>query len=338
MDILVFLNILTIHKLKIFMDTHLLSHLDWSYLKQREDLSLDKTFEYLCADFMRIYCELPTLPAPSNNSTYPWIEWEPVQKAGKFYQFQAKYWEDAFEKSKGFEDSFLKIDKSLKAKEYDLDVVYLFSKKDFRKKGKNIKQFIKDINLPSIEVNHFFWASFLSELKKTEYHRIVLEYFDNDKIREEIYQQRDEVQKDDKRVKSIVSTVEKGFSGNNKFYENDLKIAQYHQQKYSIRKLWYVNMSYVLEKYDELENAIADETFTLLWLSSPYDWISDFLYKSVNRINNNNDLKKKYEVEIRNLIPENEEVFVNFWTEGKSILNYVWEKNVIFKDNRNNGG
>lgn len=322
----------------MFMDTHLLSHLDWSYLKQREDLSFDKTFEYLCADFMRVYCKLPSLPIPSNNPIYPWIEWEPVKKLGKFYQFQAKYWGDAFEKSKGFEDSFLKIDNSLKAGEYELDVVYLFSKKDFRKRGKSIKQFIKDINTPNIEVLHFFWTSFLSELKKPEYHRIVLEYFDNERIREEIYWQREQVKEGDVWVKRKVSTVEKGFSGNNKFYENDIKIAQYHQQKYSMRKLWYVNMSYVLEKYDELENAIANETFTLLWLSSPYTGIKDFLNESVNRIDRNNDLKKKYQVEIENLIPENEEVFVNFWTEGRSILDYVWEKEIIFKDNRNNGG
>jgi len=66
--------------------------------------------------------DLDRVPLPSQNDSFPWIEWEPVIKDWFYYQFQAKFGKDAFIKQKWFESSLLTINRNLKANTYKLNI------------------------------------------------------------------------------------------------------------------------------------------------------------------------------------------------------------------------
>lgn len=316
------------------MNIHILEKIEWWDLVSQRGESIDKTFELLCADFMKIKFKLDSVPLPSQNDNYPWIEWEPVIKDWLHYQFQAKFWDVAFNTSNsGFKHSLSVINSKLLDDTYKLDILWLFSIKDYPTSNRSIwdKYFLdyeKDNNL---KIEKFFWSDFLSELWKEDYIKLLHSYFPIEKIREDIYKQcEDNDSVCPIKLKSENCNVKNWFKWD---YLHDIKKAELYQKKYTYKKLAYSTKSFILDKYDEIEKAISSEIFDELECSY-YNWLDDYINSCKSSLDNT-EIKIKYEVELKHLMPHKWWLFVNYWTQWKSCLNYIESNKIEFKDKRN---
>lgn len=309
-----------------FMDDYLFAYITWGDLKTLAWLDLDKTFEYLCADFLQIYLWLTVPPLVSQNDTFPWIEWDTFEYKWKVCWFQSKLWKDAFENSntKGFWKSFITIDSSIKKWTYKLEKLFLFSIIDFpvtslaKKEGFNEKTF-KLSNDHSIESKLFHWENFLNELKKKKYWDIINKYFSIKEVKVETWRK---IQVNEKPCPSALDAelrnVDNFFLGNSKLYDIDRKKAKEIQRKYSINKLSFINYPWIIEVFDKIEKHIYNETSYLIKYgnyNSLKDFESDFL-KEINELS-----PFEFDTELNKLLHKRWLV-VNYWTQGYYNLLY----------------
>ncbi len=315
------------------MENYILSEITWDKLVSQNWEPIDKTFEFLCADFMRIKYKLDRTPLPSQNDNYPWIEWEPIEKEGIFYWYQSKFGDDAFKKDKWFDKSFISLQNSLDNSIYELWYLALFSRKDYPTRNRKIRENkFKEIETNNnFKIHKYFWNEFLSELKKWEYIELLYKYFPIDTIKEEIYEKCNN--SDDIcqiKLETKIDDVENWFEGD---YMQDIKSAKLYQKKYSMKKLAYSTISMIWKKFEEIEKKIADEIFDELELLN-YSSLDDYIDRCIKKLDNT-DSKNKYKVELSSIMSYKSWLFVNYWTEWLSSLNYIEKDKIEFKDKRN---
>lgn len=316
------------------MNKIIFPYIKFDKIKNLDTLDTFKTFEYLCADFLQIYYDLDTSPIPSEVSNYPWIEWSPFELDWKFYGYQSKFWEDAFSKNSGFDKSLQIIEKEVGKWSYKLDFLILFSSKSLSPKHKNIheciKKFEKNTNIKII--HKFFGTDFLKEINQDKYLPLLHKYFFTKEILEFILQACSQNKKEDEiSATSLAEWVTKGFDGD--YPENAIYIARNLQKKYSLKKLSYSTRPFILDRYIEIENTIANALFE--WLSCrTYPDLDNFLNICINSLDSELDIVNKYEVELKNMIWNKQWLFINYWTEWKSCLEYETSDKIHFKDKR----
>ena len=316
------------------MNIHIFEKIEWGDLVSQRWESIEKTFELLCADFMKIKFELDKVPLPSQNDNYPWIEWEPVVKDWLYYQFQAKFWDVAFNTSNsGLRHSLSVVNSKLLDNTYKLDVLGLFSTKDYPIRNRSewdiyFLDYEKDNNL---KIEKFFWSEFLSELWKKDYIKLLHSYFPMEKLKEEIYNQcEDESDICPIKLNSEIDNVKNGFKWD---YLHDIKKAELFQKQYTYKKLAYSTKSWILDDFEELEGAIADEIFEDLEVCN-FASLDEYIAKWEYFLSDTNSIKK-YKTELEYLIHWKRWLFVNYWTQWKSCLNYIESNKIEFKDKRN---
>lgn len=315
------------------MENYILNDLSFDKLQPQNWEAVDKTFEFLCADFMKIKYKLSKVPLPSQNDNYPWIEWEPIEKDWLYYWYQAKFWNDAFESNKWFYKSFISLKNSLDKNIYKLSILCLFSKKDFptsnrEKRNNEFKSF--EYN-NKIKIDKYFWIEFISELKKIEYVEILHKYFDIDKIKSEIYEKCEN--KDDvcnTKLNNDINNVEKWFEWD--YYISDLELAKKYQKKYSYKKLSYSTHPFILKRFEDVENWIADELFDLLD-SRTYTNLDNYIDRCIKDLDNT-EAKNKYKVELESIMNNKPWIFVNYWTQWLSCLDYISKNEIKFKNKK----
>lgn len=314
------------------MDKYILNDLSWDNLSPINWKSVEKTFEFLCADFMQTKYDLDRVPLPSQNDNYPGLEGETVKKDNLYYWYQAKYWDNAFVKDKWFEESFSTIKEGLTNDIYEIDILCLFSRKEYptnsrQKREANLKAFENSNNLI---IHRYFWNNFLSELKKIEYTEILCKYFLIDEIKEEVYRKcKNKNDICNSRLNYDINNVTNWFKGN---YSIDIEKARLYQKKYSYKKLSYSSYSFILDKFEKVERAIADEIFDELEL-----WIYSSLDNYIDRCKKNledTDSKNEYKIELESIMNYKKWIFVNYWTQWLSCLNYIKKNKIKFKNKR----
>lgn len=317
------------------MNNYCFSHITWQApLKSQDWESPDKTFEFLCADFMKIRFELDRAPLPSTSFSYPWTEWKPIFFNGKYYHFQAKWGDAGFNGGWTFKKSLDQIDTERKSGTYLLDVCWLFSPRDCPVIGSGWQAYFAEYEAKNwLELPQFFGNDFLSELKKPQYEELLHKYFDSERLRTYIYDNHAEAANQNE-VDRDVGLVELGFSGNPDLYSRDLAIAKHAQKKYSTRKLAFIGKPYVMETFDRMEADIADELFYPLSLRT-FDSLDGFTEKGISLLDRDRVLRNKYSAELSALVSSKEGIFVNYWTTGKSVLDYIPEEQISFIDKRN---
>lgn len=316
------------------MKIHILEKIEWWDLVSQRGESIDKTFELLCADFMKIKFKLDSVPLPSQNDNYPWIEWEPVIKDWLYYQFQAKFWDVSFNTSNsGFKHSLSVVNSKLSDETYKLNILWLFSIKDYPTTNRSIwdKYFLdyeKDNNL---KIGKFFWSGFLSELWKEDYIKLLHSYFPIEKIKEDIYSQcEDKSSVCPIKLNGEIENVKKWFEWD---YLDDIKKAERYQKIYTYKKLAYSTKPWILDHFEELEGAIADEIFEDLELCN-FTSLDEYIAKWEYFLLDTNSIKK-YKTELSSLIHGKRGLFVNYWTQWQSFLKYIESNKIEFKDKRN---
>lgn len=303
-------------------------------------------FEHLCADFMREEYGLNNTPRPHDTGKYPWTEGFPVQGNEWKMGYQAKWWVKAF--SKG-ENSI--IDSCEKIVDWT-EILCIFTKKDrpSPKTDKQLRWAKVDRNSYSAEDpqqtedwwswygNEYltkkkwfkgviFWCGweFLDRIKNFEV--LLHKYFWTNEVKKELYSRLYDSSKiDSDEIKLRVNMTTNGFEGDPEAYENDLKQAMIHQKKYDTRKLGYALWAeLVLEDFKALENTVATETFELLENKSWFEDLDDYVNTWSSYIQNH--VKKRFEIELNELIGGMHWLFVNYWTIWLSWLLYEkWKK------------
>lgn len=316
------------------MNKLIFPHIKFDKIKNLDNLDIFKTFEYLCADFLQIYYDLDVSPIPSEVSNYPWIEWVPFEFDWKFYGYQSKFWKDAFNKDSGFHKSLQIIEKEIDKWSYKLDFLILFSSKSLSTKHKNIHKYIEEFEKnTNIKIIHkFFGTDFLKEIIQNKYLMLLHKYFPTKEVSEFILREFSVNKDTDLETSKILAEwVLNWFMGS--YTESDVNIARWLQQKYSFKKLSYSTRPFILDRYIEIENAIANAVFE--WLSlRTYSDIDHFLNICTSRLDSELDLVNKYEVELKNIIWNKQWLFINYWTEWKSCLYYETSNKIHFKDKR----
>lgn len=309
------------------MSDHYLENITWEMIKSQHWEAKDKTFEYLCGEFMQIYFDLPQTPMPSTNSSYPWIEGPPIEKDWSHYWFQSKYWEDAF--SSWFYTSFERATTALEKWLYPLEIICLFSRKDhfFGKKetrdtfNSTLEEFCKRNKL---EKYTFYWNLFLSELRNDQYSKILYKYFPIEDLQKEIFENKAN-QNDVNMIEvaSIKDWICDSFIWDQGLYDNELRRAKILQQKYSIRKLCYVNTPWIIDLFEEIEDFIAGSTFEVLETYEFSD-LQDYTetWARFTQTQKDPEINKRYWTEIDSLLQSREWVFINYLWEKKATLTY----------------
>lgn len=317
------------------MNLNINEHISWWEMVALKWHSLEKTFEFLCADFMKIKYNLDRVPLPSQNDIFPWIEWEPIEKDWLYYWYQAKFWNDAFNNNKWFDKSFTTTSNSIKDWVYTLSILCLFSRKDYPTKNRKIKEqkFTKFENDNNLKLHKYFWNDFLSELKKQCYIEILYKYFPIDSIKKEIYEKcENKKEVCEISLNNDINNVINLFEWDSNYYKNDLEIAKIIQKKYSYKKLSFSSKIYILETFDELENEIANKIFDEISFYN-FSKLDDYLETWKKLLEDSNSLKK-YSVELENLIENKRWIFINYWKQWICKLNYISENEIKFKDKR----
>lgn len=308
------------------MDTYVENPIFWENFIPYWWLDRDKSFEYLCAKFLRIYLDLDVEPTVSQNDIFPGIEWIPFEYNWHNYWFQSKMWDDAFKNSddKWFWKSFKTIKSSLNNDTYKLDKLFLFSANDYPQTSKTNKEgFEKRCNSLKkecwIEVEWFYWEAFLNELKKIKYWDLINIFFNSDKAKTEI---RNKIKNNETHCPSLLedelNKVDWFFLGNEKQYDKDKQKAKNIQKKYSINKLKFINYPWIIELFDEVEKKIYDETSYLIGYEN-YNSLrefEDYFFSEINKINSN-----PYDKELNELI-QKRWLIINYWTQGYYNLFY----------------
>lgn len=295
-----------------------------------------KAFEHFCADFLKIYYNLDFCPTPSNIDNFPWVESWPFNTEWKKCWYQSKFWEDAFEAWKWFYKTFKIVKEQVEKWTYELEKIFLFSKIDLSPRKKiyfdNAKK--EFANETGIEVEAFFWDQFLWRLSwDNKFANLRLAYFPIDKIKRKIYQDfSDEDNINQKEADTVIWKVENGFKG--QYLEKDIKLAQHHQKWYTYKKLSYSAYPRILEIYNELEHNISDEIFPTLEYWDSFYSLTNFLQTCDMNLKNAKALSSHYKTEFDYMIGNIYWLFINYWTEWKSCLEYETSDKIHFKDKR----
>lgn len=315
------------------IEKYILENIYWEQLLSQNWEAIDKTFEFLCADFMKIKYKLDRAPLPSQNDNFPWIEWEPIIKDWFYYWYQSKFWDDAFDNNKGFDKSFITTQNSLNTNIYKLSYLCLFSKKDYPTSNRDLRdqKFKNFENNNKLEIHRYFWNEFLSEIKKEDYYELLYKYFPIENIKKEIHKKCEN--KDDIceiKLNNDVNNVKNWFEWD---YLSDIKKAELYQKNYSYKKLSYSSFPFILDKFDEVEKSIADEIFEELelWV---YTSLDDYIDRCKNHLDDTSS-KNKYKTELESIMNYKKWIFVNYWTQWLSCLNYIQQDKIEFKDKRN---
>lgn len=326
------------------MESYIFANITFGDIQPQNNESKDKTFELLCADFMKIKFNLDVVPALWDD-TYTWTEGPPTKWPDwLLYGFQSKFCNNSFTKDEII-DSCNKIN--------DWTQVLCVFTKDNYPSDKNTNNLLFDIHHPKKtkywwdnyknhlkstglfnDVYFFSGNEFLTELKTVQYQDILYKFFPIQSIKKELYRKnRDDANVDNNIVSCEIAQVENGFGGNPCFYENDLKIAKNIQESYSYRKLAYSATPFILRAFENMEQFISKQLFGRLALYEYAD-LDEFINKWVDVLNRDTDIKNQYKTELETLISSSEWIFVNYWTQWKSILNYIEENKILFNDKR----
>lgn len=323
--------------------SYMYQYIDWNNLKVIPWKSEDETFEFLCADFMKIKYGLTKSPSIWWK-TYKWTEWPPEKGPdGLLYGFQSKFSNNSFHKECLYESCENIWDWT--------EVLCIFTKDEYPSDKNSPKSYIKwtcpsknksswesyfddlRINKNIKKIDKFCWDSFIKELKQSYYFEICEKYFNIDM--KEIYEKCEN--KDDVcniKLTNDIENVENWFEWIKEHYQHDIPRAKLIQKSYSYKKLSYSAKPWIWEKFEVLEKDIADELFDELSVFWNFSSFRDYLNETTNLINGKNNLKKHLD-EIENLISERNWLFVNYWTQWLSCLNYIQQDKIEFKDKRN---
>lgn len=322
--------------------SYIYQYIDWNNIKTIEWKSKDETFEYLCADFMKIKYNLSKSPSLWWK-TYKWTEWPPEKWPDwLLYWFQSKFSDNSFTK-----DSLYNSCKEI----WDwTNFLCIFTKDNYPDDKKNSKSYTnweipwknksawdgyfeylkkeKNIN----QIDNYNWNSFINELKQDKYYELCKNYFNIDK--KEIYEKS--YNKDDVcnlTLSDEINNTCKWFEWDDNHYKNDLERAKIIQKKYSYKKLAFSTKPWILKTFDNLEKEIADEIFDemLFWDYTNLDSYIDMWNKLLKDTNS----LKKYSTELEELVDSKRWIFVNYWTQWWSCLNYIEKNKIEFKDKRN---
>lgn len=323
-------------------------YISWDNLKTIPGKSKDETFELLCADFMKIKYNLSKPPAIWGK-TYKWTEWPPEKwPDGLMYGFQSKFADNSFWNKKEWW-LYSSCENIWDGTQY----LCIFTKNDEPSDKTTSTPYVVgscpptnktawDAYLENLkitksikQIEKFCWDSFIKELKQSDYFEICEIYFKIDMW--EIY--RKSANKDDVcpvQLAEDVSNVEKWFEGDSNFYKKDLQRAQVIQKWYSYKKLAYSSKPWIWKKFDVLEKEVADKLFHELGFFWYFTSLKDYYDNWIDLLEDSNDLKK-YSSELEDLLDSKRWLFVNYWTQEWSCLNYLWEDKIEFKDKRNAG-
>lgn len=179
----------------------------------------------------------------------------------------------------------------------------------------------------------YTWTDFINELKQDSFFELWNIYFNINMW--EIYK-KCENEKDVCNIKlnNDKENVENWFEWIKSHYENDIPRAKLIQKSYSYKKLSYSAKPWIWEKFEVLEKDIADELFEELSVFWNFSSFREYLNETTNLLNGKNNLKKHID-DIENLISEKNGLFVNYWTQWLSCLNYIQQDKIEFKDKRN---
>ena len=297
----------------------------------------EKAFEYLCADFLMIYCDLNICPVPSNIDNFPWIEsWPFFDIEWKKCWYQSKFWQDAFESWKWFYETFEVVKEQIMKWTYNIERIFLFSKIDLspRKKIYFDRANQEFTNETGIEVETFFWSQFLSILEwDKKFINLKRTYFPTDKIKIKVYQDcSDENNINQKEADTVVWKVENGFEW--EYSKKDINLAKHYQKRYTCKKLSYSTYPEIWEIYNNLENHIAEEIFPTLEYWDNFRSLTNFLEICNSNLMRAKDLVNTYKIELDYMIWTIDGLFINYWTEWKSCLYYETSNKIHFKDKR----
>ena len=312
---------------------HILENFSFDNLISQTWEPKEKTFEFLCGEFMQIYFWLNTTPMPSvDNSSYPGIEWPPVYFNWSYYWYQSKFGEKAFVSE--FWESSKAMEMAINDWVYLLTHLCLFAKKDkvLRSKNKesfdNLLSYLRD-DLWLI-VNEFYWQSFLTELKNVEYAEIVYKYFWWEQLKKEIFSKKKMPEPVD--CPTEVETIKKGISSSFEWdpllYDKELERAKLLQERYSINKYCFINEPWIYTMFDDIEDFVATKTFPILE-THDFTWLDHYLERWVYYTRHNN-VNSVYWSELDNLLDSRDGLYINYLWENKAKLKYIANNKVHF--------
>lgn len=298
-----------------------------------------KAFEYLCADFLWIYHDLDFSPVPSEIPNFPWVEsWE-FDVNWKKCWYQAKFGWDAFQSGKWFYKSFKTIKENIEKWIYNIEKLFLCSKEDLSPaKKQNFDKACESFSTETwIEIESFFWSKFLWILRgDNRFWNLIYEYFPTNDIKIKAYNDysKEEAVNQDE-LNSIIGKVENGFSW--QYQERDIKLAKHHQKHYSLKKLSYSTYPWILNTYEKLETDVAEWIFPSLEYGDTYKSLQNFLTACVDKLKAVKTISNQYKIELEHMIWDEYWLFINYWTQWYSCLEYEKPNKINFKDKRTNG-